>query len=83
MRILDLSLLFPGPYCSQTPRARPAPTGSISFVFLLAVVAHIRHAATPYDELLAGGYDRRAARARVAGRVVQLLAALTTGPIGL
>jgi len=40
----------------------------------LAVVAHIRHAETPYGRLLAQGYDRRDARAEIAGRVGQVLA---------
>jgi hypothetical protein len=39
----------------------------------LAVVAHIRHAETPYDELLAGGWDRREARRQVEDRVRSVL----------
>jgi len=39
----------------------------------LAVVAHIRHAETPYDELLLGGYDRRDARAQVGDQVSAVL----------
>jgi len=39
----------------------------------LAVVAHVRHAETPYDRLLASGYDRRNARAEVEGAVVGVL----------
>ena len=39
----------------------------------LAVVAHVRHAETPYDRLLAAGYDRRNARAEVEGAVAQVL----------
>lgn len=31
----------------------------------IAVIAHIRHAETPYDELLMKGYERRDARAQV------------------
>jgi hypothetical protein len=31
----------------------------------LAVLAHVRHTETPYDELLAGGVDRQEARRRV------------------
>jgi hypothetical protein len=41
----------------------------------LAVVAHVRHAETRYDELLANGYDRRNARSEVEGRVAQVLTA--------
>jgi hypothetical protein len=39
----------------------------------LAVVAHVRHAETPYDKLLAAGYDRRNARAEVEREVAQVL----------
>lgn len=41
----------------------------------LAVIAHIRHAETPYDTLLAHGYERWEARAHVAEQVEQILAA--------
>lgn len=41
----------------------------------LAVVAHIRHTETRYDELLASGLDRSEARAEVEGQVAQVLAA--------
>ncbi len=40
----------------------------------LAVVAAIRHRHTPYDELLASGLDRVAARQRIADRVEEILA---------
>ncbi len=40
----------------------------------LAVVAHIRHAETEYDNLLGRGWDRSDARGQVAGRVQDLLA---------
>lgn len=40
----------------------------------LAVGAHVRHAHTPYDELLAAGVDRADARARVYDRVQNVLA---------
>jgi len=36
----------------------------------LAVLAHVRHTETPYDELLASGHDRWEARAQVEGTVV-------------
>lgn len=42
---------------------------------LLAVIAHIRHSETPYDGLLASGYDRREARSRVEGRVDEIVSA--------
>ncbi len=41
---------------------------------LLAVIAHIRHAETPYDRLLAIGHDRREARSRVEGKVDEIIA---------
>jgi hypothetical protein len=40
----------------------------------LAVTAHVRHAETGYDALLAQGYDRRDARAQVEGNVARVLA---------
>jgi hypothetical protein len=40
----------------------------------LAVIAHIRHAETDYDELLAQGFDRRDARAQVEGDVARVIA---------
>lgn len=40
----------------------------------LAVIAHIRHAETPYDELLMKGWDRFDARAEVEGKVFDILA---------
>jgi hypothetical protein len=39
----------------------------------LAVVAHVRHAETPYDELLMMGHDRREARDIVNDRVDRIL----------
>ena len=39
----------------------------------LAVIAHVRHTETDYDELLAGGFDRREAREFVASAVDQTL----------
>ena len=39
----------------------------------LAVLAHIRHAETPYDTLLASGYDRGHARARVEAAVMHIV----------
>lgn len=40
---------------------------------LLAVIAHIRHKYTPYDTLLAKGYERRDARDKVEDEVQQVL----------
>lgn len=39
----------------------------------LAVIAHIRHAETEYDELLSKGYDRREARTEVEEDVLRVL----------
>ncbi|MEM4380385.1 MAG: DUF2293 domain-containing protein, partial [Thermoplasmatales archaeon] len=39
----------------------------------LAVIAHIRHRETEYDELLSKGYDRWEARAEVEGAVYLVL----------
>jgi hypothetical protein len=39
----------------------------------LAVIAHIRHAETQYDTLLANGHDRHEARAQVEGMIAQVL----------
>ena len=40
----------------------------------LAVIAHIRHGHTKYDELLVGGWDRRDARDEVRHTVEATLA---------
>ncbi len=40
----------------------------------LAVIAHVRHAETAYDALLARGYDRDAARAEIAPAVKRVVA---------
>ena len=40
----------------------------------LAVVAHVRHAETNYDQLLREGYDRRDARGEVEGQIARVLA---------
>ena len=40
----------------------------------LAVIAHIRHAETPYDKLLARGFERWEAREQVTAAVDQVLA---------
>jgi len=41
----------------------------------LAVIAHIRHSETFYDQLLAKGYDREEARARIEEKVLKILRA--------
>jgi len=41
----------------------------------LAVIAHIRHTETPYDELLAKGLDRQWARGEIQDRVSEVMAA--------
>ena len=40
----------------------------------LAVIAHIRHAETEYDELLAKGYDRLESRSKIEAEVGRILA---------
>ena len=40
----------------------------------LAVIAHVRHAETDYDQLLSQGYERRDARGEVEGQVARVLA---------
>jgi hypothetical protein len=40
----------------------------------LAVIAHVRHAETPYDELLSQGFERSPARAAVEDQVARVLA---------
>jgi hypothetical protein len=39
----------------------------------MAVIAHIRHTETPYDDFLLGGHDRHDARARVRGLIDEIL----------
>ncbi len=47
----------------------------------LAVIAHIRHAETDYDELLGAGYERFAAREEVHHRVECVLESWTRVPV--
>ncbi len=47
----------------------------------LAVVAHVRHTATEYDELLVGGCDRQEARARVTDETSTVLREWSQGDI--
>ncbi len=58
----------------RTAAAKAFEDGAID----LAVVAHVRHAETDYDELLCRGVDRYAARDRV-GRDVRLVLARWRG----
>ncbi|MBT3191246.1 MAG: DUF2293 domain-containing protein [Verrucomicrobia bacterium] len=46
----------------------------------LAVVAHIRHAHTPYDELLMRGVERDAARRSIASEIKGVVATWRAGP---
>ena len=46
----------------------------------IAVIAHVRHAETNYDELLGSGFDRHDARAMVADAVNQVLAQWSESP---
>lgn len=50
----------------------------------LAVIAHVRHVETPYNQLLAQGLERHEARAAVQGRVHEILADWepSSGPVG-
>jgi hypothetical protein len=50
----------------------------------LAVMAHVRHAKTDYDELLGRGYERWEARDQVAGAVARILAewGVSERPVG-
>jgi hypothetical protein len=43
----------------------------------LAVIAHVRHAETDYDQLLSQGYERWMARAEVEGQVAHVLGSWT------
>lgn len=47
----------------------------------LAVIAHIRHTETQYDELLARGYERHEARGKVMVKVNQVLNSWESGDI--
>jgi hypothetical protein len=49
-------------------------------VVRIAVIAHVRHAGTNYDELLGSGFDRHDARAMVADTVDQVLAQWSESP---
>lgn len=49
----------------------------------LAVVAHVRHEETPYDELLVQGVERRDARDRVRENVDRVLSRWRTGDAGV
>jgi hypothetical protein len=55
----------------ETPSMRPLPPARAGW---LSTVAHIRHAYTDYDALLAEGYDVDAARFFVAAAIDAVLA---------
>jgi hypothetical protein len=55
-------------YSGRVGRSASAKSMDVDAV-RLAVIAHIRHTETEYDELLARGHDRSDARARVRGFV--------------
>jgi len=59
-------------YSGRVGRTATAKSFDEKAVFL-AVVAHIRHAETTYDELLSAGYDRQEARIRVKEKVDQIV----------
>lgn len=61
-------------YSGRVGRSAPAKALAEDAVHL-AVVAHVRHVHTSYDELLGGGLERRDARAVVAAEVDAVLAA--------
>jgi hypothetical protein len=62
----------------RTRAAKQLDTGAIG----LAVRAHVRHAHTSYDVLLAGGGDRRESRRQVADDVARILEAWKRGASG-
>lgn len=55
-------------YTGRVGRSAPAKTFGEDAV-RLAVLAHVRHIETPYDELLASGVDRGQARRQVEDKV--------------
>jgi len=59
-------------YSGRVGRTQAAKQFDDGAVFL-AVKAHIRHAKTNYDELLARGYDRASARSTVDDKIQQIL----------
>jgi len=58
-------------YSARVGRSSSAKKLDINAI-MLAVIAHIRHTATEYDELLAKGHDRSEARTEV-GNIVDLV----------
>lgn len=59
-------------YSGRVGRTKAAKEFDDDAVFL-AVNAHIRHTKTNYDELIAGGYDRKFARSMVNDEIQQIL----------
>lgn len=74
-----LSTLVPGaPYADMEPirkaaSARHLRTLPPAVAAWLAIIAHIRHRHTNYDELLAEGYDRESARHFTADQINSVL----------
>jgi len=60
-------------YSGRVGRSAPAKRLDEQAI-LLAVIAHIRHAETHYDELLAQGWDRSLSREQVEDKVGEILA---------
>lgn len=60
-------------YSGRIGRSAPAKQLDAEAV-RLAVIAHVRHAETNYDELLSRGYERQVARTEVEGQVARVLA---------
>ncbi len=60
-------------YSGRVGRSAPAKQLDADAV-RLAVIAHVRHAETNYDELLSQGYERWMARAEIEGQVARVLA---------
>ncbi len=59
---------------ASVARSSAAATSLDDEAVRLAVIAHVRHAETDYDALLAQGHDRGEARAAVEEAVHRLLA---------
>lgn len=74
-----LTLLIPGAPWSDAEPIRMAAAGRQlktlppSIALWLAAIAHIRHAHTDYDELLADGYDQASARHFVVDQINETL----------
>ncbi len=69
-RIAEHACLKSSGRIGRSAQAKALDEGAVR----LAVIAHIRHAKTPYDRLLMEGMDRHEARARVEGAVDAVMA---------